>query len=94
MATLKYEVTASVGTYKDRATGEDKKQWRRIGSIFESDKGLSLKLDCIPVGQEWTGWASLFEPKQEGRDRTPADAYRKPAGSMKSAQQDDDEIPF
>jgi hypothetical protein len=54
---------------------------------------MSIKLDCIPVGQEWNGWASLFEPKDQGRDRTPADAYRKPAAQSRPAD-DGDDIPF
>jgi single-strand DNA-binding protein len=92
MAKVAYEVVATVGTYQK--DGEEKKRYQRIGTVFQGDKGLSLKLDCIPVGQEWTGWASLFEPKQEGRDRTAADAYRKPAPSAPAHDTDGDEIPF
>lgn len=96
---LKYEVTASVGKYtKD---GEEKTRYLRCGSVFENEKGhLSVKLDCVPVGQEWSGWFSLFEPREQGQDRTPQDAYRKrePYQARDNGggdgPDDSDEIPF
>jgi len=92
MARVAYEVVATLGTYKNK-DGEEKKRYQKIGTVFQGDKGMSIKLDCIPVGQEWNGWASLFEPKDQGRDRTPADAYRKPAAQSRHAD-DGDDIPF
>lgn len=98
MAKLKYEVVATVGTYTKG--GEEKKKYQRIGSIFEGDKGFSLKLDCVPVGQEWNGWASLFEPKENGRDVSANEARQKMHGSearvAPQARHDDDSdsIPF
>ena len=64
MATKKYDVVAVTGTYKDR-DGNEKKRYLNVGVVFESDKGLSMKLECVPVG-EWNGWLSLYEPKQKG----------------------------
>ena len=60
MATKKYDVVAVTGTYKDR-DGNEKKRYLNVGVVFESDKGLSMKLECVPVG-EWNGWLSLYEP--------------------------------
>ncbi len=86
MATVKYEAVATVGTRKD-----GKKNYVRIGTVFETDKGLSLKLDSIPAGNEWNGWVSFFDPKpREDRQSTP-----KAASSRPSASSDDgSEIPF
>ena len=85
--TIKYEAVATIGEYKDR-NGETKKRYVNIGKIFENDKGqLSLKLDTIPVDPNWSGWVSFFEPKErqeQGRDRTPQDAYRKPQEPAKN----------
>lgn len=58
MATVKFEAVAIVGKRKD-----DKPNYVRIGTVFETAKGLSLKLDSIPAGGEWNGWVSLFVPK-------------------------------
>jgi len=98
-AKVKYELTATVGTYKKN--GEDKKKYQRCGTVFENDQGqLSVKLDCIPVTPEWSGWFSCFEPKEQGRDRTPADGYRQGSTHSSTQQRDngggepDDDVPF
>lgn len=101
MATkLKFELMASNGTYQK--DGEEKKRWVRCGTCFENDKGqLSIKLDVVPAGPEWSGWFSLFEPKEQGRDRTPQDSYRQPQGGQQRQPQpreyddsDEGSIPF
>lgn len=51
---------ATVGTWKDPATGKEMKRQLEIGAIFESNRGrLVLKLDAVPVSSEWSGWVSL-----------------------------------
>jgi len=60
MAVLKFEVMAKNGSYKDR-NGNDKVRWHKMGNCFETEKGLSIKIDSTPVG--WDGWISLFEPR-------------------------------
>lgn len=63
MSIVKYDVLARTGTYTN-AGGEEKSRWMKCGVVFENEKGyLSLKLEGIPVGQEWSGFFSLFEPK-------------------------------
>lgn len=80
---IKYEAVATIGEYTDRS-GEKKKRYVNLGKVFEDDQGrLSLKLDTIPIGPNWSGWVSFYEPKErqdQGRDRTPQDAYRQPSG--------------
>ncbi len=77
MATLRFEAVASLGKDKN-----GKMRYQKVGAVFESDKGLSLKLESLPVGcPEWNGWVSLYPPK-------PKDG-QKPA-SKKSDDFDDD----
>lgn len=79
---LKYEAKAKVGTYKNQQ-GEEKPNWVKLGAVFETSKGLSLKIDAIPVG--FDGWVSFFEPKQ--KENTPT-AQSAPANDIP------DDIPF
>ena len=63
MSKVKYDVLARTGTYTN-AGGEEKSRWMKSGVVFENEKGyLSLKLEGLPVGQEWSGFFSFFEPK-------------------------------
>jgi len=57
---LKYEAKARVGTYKN-AQGEEKPNWIKVGAVFETSNGLSMKMEAVPVG--FDGWISFFEPK-------------------------------
>ena len=59
-----HDAVATVGTYKDR-NGNEKKRYVNVGSVFTDDDGRqSLKLDSVPVGPEWSGWISFYEPKE------------------------------
>mgnify|MGYP006275817187 CR=1 FL=1 len=57
---LAYEVIASTGTYTNKQ-GEERKRWQKIGVVMQTSKGLTLKLEAVPVN--WDGWATLAEPK-------------------------------
>jgi hypothetical protein len=93
MSKKQYDVVATVGEYT-AANGVVKKRYVTCGAVFENDKGnLSLKLESIPVGQEWTGWLSLFEPKpRDGQQpaATPKQAY----AQQNQAQDGMDDVPF
>ena len=80
MATLKYELKVKNGTYKDR-NGDEKNSWLKIGSCFETQHGLSLKIDAIPVN--FDGWVSMFEPKPKEDKQT----------EYKRSSRTDDEFP-
>ena len=58
-----YEVTVKAGTYQK--DGQDKVRYQRIGSIIETKKGLMLKLDSMPIVENWTGWCYCFSPKDD-----------------------------
>ncbi len=100
-----HDVVATNGEYK--ANGETKKRYINVGKAFTDDSGrISIKLDSVPVGPEWSGWLSLYEPK--GRDSQPAQQRQQPrnlnipsertsrGGSPPSSDGFDDgeEIPF
>lgn len=66
-----FDAMVKTGSYKDR-DGNDKNRWLKIGSVFEGEKGLSMLLDCVPVGVQAPVWVSFFEIKPKG-DRAQTD---------------------
>lgn len=60
-----YEVIATTGSYTNK-NGEEKKRWQKIGVVMQGNKGLTLKMESIPVG--WDGWATLAEPRRKDDD--------------------------
>ena len=81
MATIKYNVVATVGKRRD-----EKPNYVRCGVVFESEKGLSMKLDSVPAGNEWNGWFSLYPPDEQKRTEQPP--------KQKQEESFDDDIPF
>jgi hypothetical protein len=78
-----YDVVAVTGTYtKD---GVEKPIWKNCGVVVKTEKGLSMKLDLVPVG-EWSGWFKLFEPK--AKEEQPPKPAETPAADF------DSDIPF
>lgn len=53
-----YDAVATVGKRKD-----GKPNYVKVGAVLEGDKGLSMKLETIPMGNEWNGWINFYEPK-------------------------------
>lgn len=88
---LVYEAQARVGKYKDRE-GNEKTRWHRCGVVIETEKGLSLKLEALPVSPEWDGWISFFKPKPKD-DKKP-EAAGTPSRPQPAHVQEDDDIPF
>ena len=76
---------ATIGEYTAK-DGSKKKRYIPVGTVFinEQDR-MSIKIESIPVGPEWSGWLSCYEPKN-------ATGQGKPA--QKPQQDDDDSIPF
>lgn len=89
MAKKVYDAAVSTGSYTDR-DGNEKKRWVNVGAVFEHDGGgLSLKLETVPVGKDWSGWISFFVPKE--REASPPREAPKANGYQ---PQFDEEIPF
>ena len=83
----KYDVVAGIGEYQDR-DGNTKVRWLNCGSVFQTEKGFSLKLDCVPVGGD--GWFKLFEPRKK-EQAPPPPAKEEDAELINGF---DDDIPF
>lgn len=51
---------AVTGTYE--SGGETKKRYTTVGTLFKYEDGnLSLKIESVPVGGEWSGFVSFFD---------------------------------
>ena len=105
MAKATHKIVATVGTYKDRQTGEEKKRYLTVGTAFTDDQGrISLKIDAMPVSPEWSGWLSLYPLDEDRQQQQPRQKYagdgrseRRPApkeGPLDRSLDDDDDIPF
>lgn len=80
------KVVATVGKYTD-ANGNEKNRYVTVGRAFlRDDKSVSIKVDSMPVGPEFSGWLNLYD-LDEDRQQAPA-AAPKPAFSEK------EDLPF
>ena len=80
------KVVATVGKYTD-ANGNEKNRYITVGRAFiRDDKSVSIKLDSVPLGPEFSGWLNLYD-LDEDRQQAPAAA---PAPAAKV----DDDLPF
>lgn len=62
-----YDLVAVTGKYmKD---GVEKSKYMNCGVVIEKDGKLSAKIEGLPVGGEWNGWLSLFEPRQNDQQQ-------------------------
>lgn len=57
-------ISARKYTAKD---GTEKTAWKNLGTAFESEKGISLIFDAVPVN--WDGRCILREPKPRDNSR-------------------------
>jgi hypothetical protein len=89
MAKKVFDVVAVTGKYTDR-NGNEKSRYQPCGAVFENDRGnLSLKLEALPVGSEWSGWLQLYEPKE------PNQAQQRHQQQKANGYQDDQaDVPF
>lgn len=86
----KFDIVTSE-KYQDR-DGNEKTRYTNIGAVFETAKGMSMKLESLPIG--WNGWASFYEPKP--REERPQQQSAPRGGQQQRRAQDDDmgEVPF
>jgi hypothetical protein len=67
------DITVVTGSYTNK-NGEEKKRYQNIGSVFEDNGNLKIKLDVMPLPKGgWDGWANCYDPKPyEGKPGTEA----------------------
>lgn len=74
--------------------GEEKTSWMRVGVLLETDKGMRIKLDAIPVVTDSNGlWLSVFEDDPKPKPLAPLTSNTAPASSEGQPTGDDD-LPF
>ncbi len=97
-ATYTHDAVATIGKYKDRTTGEEKKNFLTVGKLFTDAEGrMSLKLDAVPVNPEWSGWLSFYPRKTDQRSPAPPPPSRHEQQKQDGYQPQpasDDDIPF
>lgn len=56
------DVKARVREYTDK-DGKTKGVYEKVGTLFATPhlSHMALKIDSIPVGNEWNGWVSVFK---------------------------------
>tara|TARA_R110000868_G_C10620758_1_gene742259 strand:+ start:500 stop:739 length:240 start_codon:yes stop_codon:yes gene_type:complete len=79
MSRVLNEITIINGQYLNK-NGESKNRYQTIGSIIETKNGPMLKLDFIPLLNDWNGWAYINEPRQQNE--------------LKQRRNEDDDLPF
>tara|TARA_B100000749_G_scaffold278071_1_gene268079 strand:+ start:3944 stop:4219 length:276 start_codon:yes stop_codon:yes gene_type:complete len=82
-------LVATMGKYTD-TYGNEKSRYITVGSMFERQDGsVCLKLDAIPIGEEFTGWVNCYEPRE--REEPSGEPHDK---SVAEDALKDDHIPF
>lgn len=93
-----HDVVATVGTYRDRHDGNEKKRYQNCGSAFTNDDGnISIKLEALPLSKDWSGFLSLYPVKEREapREQPPAGRYENAAAvAAGNVSAGDDDIPF
>ena len=83
-------LVATMGKYIDR-NGNEKNRYITIGSMFERQDGsICLKLDAMPIGEEFTGWVNCYDPRSWDNEPS-GDPHDK---SVAEHALKDDHIPF
>jgi hypothetical protein len=70
--------------------GEEKTRWMNVGILLETDKGMRIKLEAIPIVTDQNGlWLSVFEPREQAPRAAPKqESFRQPAADP------NEDVPF
>jgi hypothetical protein len=95
------KVYDAVVTQRYEKNGESKNRYINVGAVFSGEKGMSLKLDSLPIG--FDGWIQFYEPRDNngptGSQRSQVErsastpARSAPPASSRGGELNDD-IPF
>jgi hypothetical protein len=86
------KVVAIVGKYTD-ANGQEKNRYVTAGRAFiRDDNSMSIKLDAIPIGPEFSGWLNLYDLDEDRQGQAPARAA--PARAAPAPATADEDLPF
>ena len=87
MATKLGNLIANGGSYHT-ADGQEKTRWIRCGVCLETDKGLRIKIESIPV--DFDGWLSVMADDKDAKPAAPAKGFR----DTPAPTADQSDIPF
>jgi len=88
-----HDAVVSLGEYTD-GEGQTKKRYKNIGTVFTRDDGSqAMKLDTVPLGQDWNGWINFYEPQNQRNDRPQQQQQTRPQAQNNTSYEKDD-IPF
>lgn len=76
---------------------EGKTFWHRVGTAFESEKGIGIIFDSLPLpDKDGRVTVRLFEPRERQQGAAQAGAGQEPAPAARrgSVKPDDSDIPF
>lgn len=91
MASKLYDVIVANGEWEDDE-GEEHTRWLNIGAVIKTDKGVSLKLESIPL--EWNGWATLAKPNKGASKKSAKKKSTRKSKPDDEGEDFDDDIPF
>ena len=81
------KVVATNGKYTD-ANGNEKNRYFTVGRAFlREDKSITIKIDAMPVGPEFSGWLNLYD-LDEDRQAVASTAPKQAAPAA------DEDLPF
>ncbi len=68
-----HDLVATVGSYTDRKTGQEKRNYQNCGFACTNEKGqiTSVKILSLPQAfkdMEWEGWLNLYPLKNDPAD--------------------------
>ena len=84
------EVVVKTGERTDPNTGKKKGIYKNCGTIFYNEEwdSYSMRLEMMPVSENWNGWFSLFKPRSPGGNVSFKQRQPSPGDDF------DDDIPF
>lgn len=99
----KYDLAAKIGSYEK--DGQQKGIYKNIGAIYETDKGLFMKMAAhfnpaaLPIDENGEVWVNMFEPKENKKSepaRSVSPAAHQGAGNAHQVDEKefDQDIPF
>lgn len=73
-----HNVVAVTGKYTDNS-GQERNRYVTIGAAFTREDGsMAIKLESLPVGPGWNGWANLYLPRDKDQQATTPPAKATP----------------
>lgn len=97
MAHVIGELVAPMGTYlKD---GQEKTRWQKCGILLQTDKGMRVKIEVLPVSRPEAGglWLQVFEKDdkpQQNQRQSQRSAPQQSQQSVTAEDFSDDNLPF